>query len=532
MSKNKAATIRYWLVLCLAGFSLGTIMGGVAQRNWQTALTTGAIGVPAICVSALLINSGRQSTRAQKLVQTKRSSRRPSYSQPSLPRTSSQKISPSHSSPEQPYQHSPLQQPRPKQPYPPAVSSDLTHATLNTPLSPSAFVTAQVAIFWDYENVQVSVSAQMTQLAHAIDEMAQAKGHCLKKYVYSNWGQESLKAAPPLTSHGFNAIHVAMGKPNSVDVRLAVDCISAAYEHPDIKHFVLVTSDKDYISLVNKLQELRREVILIGGDRTSPIMRESATQFISISALLKPNPENGSSHPPKIPSIPPSRLSFEQGAKCLLTVLSHLSQKISDNAASHIISLSQLDNLMRKESAFTYKGCTSICQPGSTKAFSKFSHFIETVESQGLVTTYQHHSRTHIALVPLLTFDEAMNCVVYALFLDHTTTKAETYQDVNITYLHRLVSQHLGLQGFTPTKMLLLRKDGGGRYASLSKFLKDVCNMGAIALNRDEGKVYITLTQTPKDTNPPMALMTRLAQLQANIPIKANAVPPTFQTPS
>ena len=144
-------------------------------------------------------------------------------------------------------------------------------------------------------------------------------------------------------------------------------------------------------------------------------------------------------------------------------------------------------------------------------------------EAQGLVTTCQHNSRTHIALVPLLTFDEALNCVVYALFRDHEATNAETYQDVNITYLHRLVSQHLGLQGFTPTKILLLRQDDGGRYASLSKFLKDVCNTGAIALNRNAGKVYIKLTQDPKDKNPPVSLMTRLAQLQTHIPIQANA---------
>ena len=517
MSKNKAATIRYWLVLCLAGFSLGTIMGGVAQRNWQTALTTGAVGAPATCVIALLINSGRQSPRSQKSAQHKRSSLRPSYSQPSLPNASAQKISPSPTSPEQSYRQTPLRPSRPQHPYPLDSDSTLAHASLNTPLSPAPSVTSQVAIFWDYENVQVSVSTQMTQLAHAIDEIAQGKGHCVKKDVYSNWGQESLKAAPPLASYGFNAIHVAMGKPNSVDVRLAVDCISTAYEHPEIKHFVLVTSDKDYISLVNKLQELRREVILIGGDRTSSIMRESATQFTSISDLLRPDPENGSAPPQKDPSHTSSRLSFEQGVKCLLSVLSHLSQNISDNATSHIISLSPLDNLMRKESAFTYKGCTSICQPDSTKSFSKFSHFIETAAAQGLVTTYQHHSRTHIALVPLLTFDEAMNCVVYALFRDHEATNAETYRDVDITYLHRLVSQHLGLQGFTPTKMLLLRQDGEGRYASLSKFLRDVSNTGAIALNRDEGKVYIKLTQAPKDKNPPVALITRLENLQTNI---------------
>ena len=516
MSKDNTTTIRYWLILCFAGFSLGTVMGGIAQRNWRQALTTGIAGVPVMCISALLLNSGRQSARPSKPFQKKQFSPRLSSSQPSLQKASSKK-----GLPEQPYpglssRNKAAPKSPPKQSYLQAASNDLNRASLQTSRSPSSSRTSQVAIFWDYENVQVSASDQMTQLAQAIDEMAQAKGHCLKKCVYSNWGQESSKAAPPLTTHGFNAIHVAMGKPNSVDVKLAVDCVSTAYEYPDIKHFVLVTSDKDYISLINKLQELRRTVILVGSDRTSPVMRKSAAQFIPISDLLPSKFKRLPSNPPASPTSPSSCLSFEQGMKCLTTVLSHLSQQTSDKSGSHLVSLSQIDKMMRQESTFSYQGCTSVCQPESKKTFSKFSRFIEAVEAKGLVTTCQHNSRTHISLIPILTFHEAMQCVVYALFLDHQEAQAETYQDVNITYLYRLVNQYLSFKGFTPTKILFLRKDGCGHYATLSKFLNDVAKTKVIELRREERKIYIKLTTAPSAPNPPTALMARLQGIQVN----------------
>lgn len=451
MSKQNTATLKYWLILSLAGFGLGALCGWVTQRDWQKAFIAGTIGAPILCVSSQLIPS----------------------KQPATPkRTTAKRMTP----------------PPPQQPG-------------NLPSS-------HVAVFWDYENVHMSDPAQMSALAEAIATLAQANGHSLKKYVYSNWGHESKKATPPLSSHGFNAIHVAMGKTNSVDVKLAVDCISMAYDHPEIDHFVLVTSDKDYISLINKLRELRRKVILIGSDHTSHVMQASATQFIPLSEILP----DRRSRPTIKPTPAKPRLSFDEGLQCLMTVLSKRT-----NAQQSHFSLSQIDKLMRNEPSSAYRGCASITRPDSEHGFSKFSEFLHVVEAQGHIQLHQHESKAYVSLPNTvednLKFADAVACVLYALALDHEFTSAETYQDVNIAYLPGLIRKHLKFAGFTPTKIPMQQKEGPGRYKSLSAFLQDVADTGAITLRRDAGLVYATLVEAPETPPSPASLLEILAQV-------------------
>jgi len=65
---------------------------------------------------------------------------------------------------------------------------------------------------------------------------------------------------------------------NSVDVRLVIEALSLAYTDESVTHFAILSSDRDYVPLFNKLHELGRKVIAIGMDpeMTHSIFQDAA----------------------------------------------------------------------------------------------------------------------------------------------------------------------------------------------------------------------------------------------------------------
>lgn len=75
---------------------------------------------------------------------------------------------------------------------------------------------------------------------------------------------------------------------NSSDIRLAVEALSIAYTHPHIDHFAILSTDQDYRPLINKLKELGKTTIGIGGSRetTNESYIRSCDVFIYYEALF------------------------------------------------------------------------------------------------------------------------------------------------------------------------------------------------------------------------------------------------------
>lgn len=86
-------------------------------------------------------------------------------------------------------------------------------------------------------------------------------GHPRVKKVYANWRGIGDKIIRVLYSLDFEPIQVSMGKTNSVDVKLAVDCLSMAQLFPSIQNYIIVTGDKDFIPVVTWIQAQRKNVI-------------------------------------------------------------------------------------------------------------------------------------------------------------------------------------------------------------------------------------------------------------------------------
>ncbi len=110
---------------------------------------------------------------------------------------------------------------------------------------------------------------------------------------------------------------------NTADMRLVVDALSEAYTNPSISHFVILSSDRDYIPLCNKLHELNKTVIAIVVDRqnVNPMVIEAADRVEYYETLFAPTEAPpaaplpaGAPAPPADPSRDDSMATTEAAA--------------------------------------------------------------------------------------------------------------------------------------------------------------------------------------------------------------------------
>ena len=249
---------------------------------------------------------------------------------------------------------------------PPSLSSPTQLTSPDTQTSQS-----EVALFWDYENIKTITKGVKAPLAETIVEYANGLGSTRIKMVYSNWRRESEKVSRALYSLGFEPIHVDMGKANSVDLKIAVDCMGVVYRSPEIDTFAIVTGDKDFVPLVNALKSFGKKVVLIGWAKyASDHLLSSADEFIDLDVWA-------AEHEP-IDSKEFVGISYENAAECLAkTVELARSQGRSTRLPS-------IDRLMRANPDYHYHGYRSI-QRSDGQSFSNFSQFVRAVENDGKV---------------------------------------------------------------------------------------------------------------------------------------------------
>lgn len=149
-------------------------------------------------------------------------------------------------------------------------------------------MTNNIAIFWDYENFHAYTKGINIPIAEAILEYSKSLGHIQIKRAYSDWIRVDRDISQSLYSLGFEPIQVSMGKANSADIKIAVDCLDTAFVHPTISHFLIMTGDKDFIPVVNWLRAHEKEVIIIAkSSHISDHLILAANKYISLEELLE-----------------------------------------------------------------------------------------------------------------------------------------------------------------------------------------------------------------------------------------------------
>jgi len=237
----------------------------------------------------------------------------------------------------------------------------------------------QIAIFWDYENIKVIAEGINVPLAEALLSYSKSIGHPYIKRVYGDWAKTNKIIIQALYSLGFEPIQVSMGKTNSVDVKIAVDCLDTAMLHPVLNCFIIITGDKDFIPVVNWLKAHQKEVTIISKpENVSEHLLMSADKFISLEEISKKfNQEDvQTSETEEI-----LNLEFDNAVKYLIQTI----EKIRDQGKSTRYGV--VDNYMRSSLEYSYNGASSVLLPNKTGTFKSFSKFIEKVEEAGKIKT-------------------------------------------------------------------------------------------------------------------------------------------------
>src|SRR6188472_2961481 len=151
-----------------------------------------------------------------------------------------------------------------------------------------------IAVFIDFDNVEIGVK---NTIGGQFDiglvlEAIKERGEIVTKIAYSDWKRAG-DYSRHLTQHAIRMVQRNMtpgGDKNGADITMALDALEMAFTHDHINAFVIVGGDSDFISLVEKLKQYGRKVIVVGGRQfTSLTMQKNCHEFIAYENLVNIN---------------------------------------------------------------------------------------------------------------------------------------------------------------------------------------------------------------------------------------------------
>ena len=149
---------------------------------------------------------------------------------------------------------------------------------------------SKIAVFIDFDNIEIGVKTTLNQFfdVGSVLEAIKERGEIVTKVAYGDW----TRAGDYGRAMSAHAIHLVQrnltpgGDKNGADINLALDALEMAFTHSHINTFVIVGGDSDFISLVEKLKQYDRKVLVVGGRAfTSMVMQKNCNEFIAYENL-------------------------------------------------------------------------------------------------------------------------------------------------------------------------------------------------------------------------------------------------------
>jgi uncharacterized protein (TIGR00288 family) len=162
-------------------------------------------------------------------------------------------------------------------------------ANVNIPTTTTS--SNRIAVFIDFDNVEIGVKNTIGGQFDIglILEAIKERGEIVTKVAYSDWKRAG-DYSRVLTQHAIRMVQRNMtpgGDKNGADITMALDALEMAFTHDHINAFVIVGGDSDFISLVEKLKQYGRKVIVVGGRQfTSLTMQKNCHEFIAYENLV------------------------------------------------------------------------------------------------------------------------------------------------------------------------------------------------------------------------------------------------------
>jgi hypothetical protein len=167
---------------------------------------------------------------------------------------------------------------------------------------------SQVAVFIDYENIELSCRAKFGSDEEVdwsrVLETAVDMGRVVIRRAYGDWSTHKASQRE-LLGLGIDLVHVASkrGK-NAADIRIVIDALEMLMgDHTNISHVLLVSGDGDFTELVHRLRAYGKLVIGLGvSGASAEYLINACDQFIFydmlVSAAPEPLPEDTTSEGP------------------------------------------------------------------------------------------------------------------------------------------------------------------------------------------------------------------------------------------
>jgi uncharacterized protein (TIGR00288 family) len=161
---------------------------------------------------------------------------------------------------------------------------------VNVNIPTSTTSSNRIAVFIDFDNVEIGVKNTIGGQFDIglILEAIKERGEIVTKVAYSDWKRAG-DYSRVLTQHAIRMVQRNMtpgGDKNGADITMALDALEMAFTHDHINAFVIVGGDSDFISLVEKLKQYGRKVIVVGGRQfTSLTMQKNCHEFIAYENL-------------------------------------------------------------------------------------------------------------------------------------------------------------------------------------------------------------------------------------------------------
>ena len=149
----------------------------------------------------------------------------------------------------------------------------------------------RIAVFIDFDNVEIGVKSTIGGQFDIglVLEAIKERGEIVTKIAYSDWKRAG-DYSRLLTQHAIRMVQrnfTPGGDKNGADITMALDALEMAFTHDHINAFVIVGGDSDFISLVEKLKQYGRKVIVVGGRQfTSATMQRNCHEFIAYENLV------------------------------------------------------------------------------------------------------------------------------------------------------------------------------------------------------------------------------------------------------
>ena len=153
--------------------------------------------------------------------------------------------------------------------------------------------TADIAVFWDFENVRIPNWCPATAASEGIRNKLSKYGRIVEKRLYYDSRQPAERSAPrsDLDLSGFTLVDCpSRGRKETLDKKLIVDVLCFAWERASMGAkacVVLITSDGDYSYALARLRDIGVFTIIIyRPDVVAKVLIDNAKSYIRGSMMF------------------------------------------------------------------------------------------------------------------------------------------------------------------------------------------------------------------------------------------------------